>query len=273
MAYDRDLFIDTFHGVTNFDQQGLHVDTGWNSTTLVAGVTWWLDPQSKDFGEIEQVLQARSAAAKQLLRLPASRMASISSRTTSDRGVRRRLPKRVECLLGMIGEAACGGRWSRPTGTRTGDEVRRRSRQLRRPLVPGTERRARTRRFLQLLQLEGGPVLRLHAGRATSTFNGEPYLDDLTTKILGEFDPKVVAGQVADLQRYGQDADHALLGGAAGSFALAWPGVQNFNIFVRRRTGANLQVPLDRHDQGADQPGRVTGRIKDLSGRDDGRRP
>ena len=51
MAWDRDLFLDTFLNVAKFKTQGIDVETRWNSHLAATNEGWWLDPKSKDFGQ------------------------------------------------------------------------------------------------------------------------------------------------------------------------------------------------------------------------------
>ena len=60
MAMDRDLYLDTWANVSKFKEDGLEVETKWNTAAGPADYKgWYLDPQSKEFGENGQVLQAQ----------------------------------------------------------------------------------------------------------------------------------------------------------------------------------------------------------------------
>jgi hypothetical protein len=68
MAQDRDLYIETFSNVSNFQKEGLPVDARWNSSAAYNHWSgWWLDPKSKDFGPNAQYFQHNLAEAKKLL--------------------------------------------------------------------------------------------------------------------------------------------------------------------------------------------------------------
>jgi len=68
LAQDRDLYIETFYNVSNFEKEGLPVRASWNSSAAYNHWTgWWLDPKSKDFGPNAQYFQHNVAEAKKLL--------------------------------------------------------------------------------------------------------------------------------------------------------------------------------------------------------------
>jgi hypothetical protein len=50
MSWDRDLYLDTFHNITNFASEGIDVKTRWNTALNANTEGWWLDPQGSDFG-------------------------------------------------------------------------------------------------------------------------------------------------------------------------------------------------------------------------------
>src|SRR5262249_51566263 len=51
MLMDRDLLIDTFFNTKEFTDSGLPVERRWNTVIPGGEEGWWLDPQSKEFGE------------------------------------------------------------------------------------------------------------------------------------------------------------------------------------------------------------------------------
>ena len=64
---DRDLWIDTFYNVSKLQQEGLPMDTGWNSHISCTSAEW-LDPKSeKTFGENAKYFKRDLAEAKKLL--------------------------------------------------------------------------------------------------------------------------------------------------------------------------------------------------------------
>ena len=67
MSWDRDLCIDAFYNVDEFEAEGLPVETRWNTDCRATGTGWWLDPQGKDFGPNAKYFKHNVAEAKKLL--------------------------------------------------------------------------------------------------------------------------------------------------------------------------------------------------------------
>jgi peptide/nickel transport system substrate-binding protein len=67
MAWDRDLFMDTFFNIPAFAGQGLPITTRWNTALSGVNEGWWLDPKGKDFGPNSQYFQHNVAEAKKLM--------------------------------------------------------------------------------------------------------------------------------------------------------------------------------------------------------------
>jgi ABC-type transport system substrate-binding protein len=67
MAWDRDLYIDTFSNVEKFRSAGLPVETYWASALSAGTGSWRLDPKSKDFGPNAKYFEHNPAEAKKLL--------------------------------------------------------------------------------------------------------------------------------------------------------------------------------------------------------------
>jgi ABC-type transport system substrate-binding protein len=67
MTIDRDLWIEVFYNVSNFEDQGLPVDTRWNSALQCTEEGWWVDPKSDAIGEGGKYFQRNPEEAKKLL--------------------------------------------------------------------------------------------------------------------------------------------------------------------------------------------------------------
>lgn len=65
-----------------------------------------------------------------------------------------------------------------------------------------------------------------------STYAGDPFLDDLTTKMRREFDKNKRIQLAFDLQRYeGKKMYWPKVAGGANSFELAWPVLRNRDVW------------------------------------------
>src|SRR5690606_16708842 len=68
LSIDTDLYLDAFANVSKFADEGLPVDTKWNSAMLPSDYAgWYLDPQSDDFGENAKFYAYDLTEAKALL--------------------------------------------------------------------------------------------------------------------------------------------------------------------------------------------------------------
>jgi ABC-type transport system substrate-binding protein len=68
MLIDRDLWIDTFFGVSRFAADGLPLDTRWHSHVFAGEEAFWLDPQTRDMGAAAIFFKHEPAEARKLLR-------------------------------------------------------------------------------------------------------------------------------------------------------------------------------------------------------------
>src|SRR6266545_6287843 len=67
MAWDRDLYLDTFYNVSQFASQGLPVVGRWETAVASTFEGWWLDPKGKDFGPNGKYFQHDVSEGKKLL--------------------------------------------------------------------------------------------------------------------------------------------------------------------------------------------------------------
>jgi ABC-type transport system substrate-binding protein len=68
MLLDREAFIDVFFNVSNFEKEGLPVESRWHSHFAAGEPPYWLDPKGKDLGEGAQYFQLNIAEATKLVR-------------------------------------------------------------------------------------------------------------------------------------------------------------------------------------------------------------
>jgi ABC-type transport system substrate-binding protein len=68
MSIDRDLMIDTLNNVQTFTNAGLPVEKRWNSHLPLGEAEFWIDPQSKDFGDTAKYFKYDLSEANKLVR-------------------------------------------------------------------------------------------------------------------------------------------------------------------------------------------------------------
>jgi ABC-type transport system substrate-binding protein len=68
MLIDRDLWIDTFFGVSEFAADGLPLESRWHSHVYCGEEAFWLNPQSREMGDGAMIFKHDPGEARKLLR-------------------------------------------------------------------------------------------------------------------------------------------------------------------------------------------------------------
>ena len=241
MALDRDLMIDAFYNVSNFQKDGIDVPTRYN--TAISG-EWapsgeWLDPKSKEFGENAKYFQYNLAESKKLL---AAAGFANGFETTM------RYPASVQYTLVRYGEPWAG--------------------QLQQILKVNLDAQTDyTKDYIPNLRDANGRFegLGMHSVTGSTpqriapesdlsaqfwskggvTFHGfgnnaqgDPALDAIIVKARAEFDTKKRTALIHDAQKYLGKAQWALSQPGGGStFNLAWPAVGNYFAWTNHTWG------------------------------------
>jgi ABC-type transport system substrate-binding protein len=240
MAMDRDLYIDTWANVSQFKTDGLEVETKWNTAARPSDYKgWYLDPQSKDFGENSKYFEHNLAEAKKLMSAAGYSGQTLDSNEAAGTNYGLNYPPQIESVLGMAAEAGfkfsrlqhqAPAPWNAEWRDSRGffDGIAFRLTPV--PAEPGDG--------LYALYNKSGSLNygfdREGKGVATKDgpFMGDPTCDDLTQKMRTEFDNEKRIEHAHELQRYlgkMQYFHHAL--GSATGFNVAWPSVRNFSVF------------------------------------------
>jgi ABC-type transport system substrate-binding protein len=240
MSLDRDLYLDTWANVSRFKADGLEVQTAWNSAARPADYKgWYLDPQSKDFGENGKFYVQNIAEAKKLMSAAGYTGQTLDSNEAAGTNYGLTYAPQIETIHGMAAEA--GFKFNRL--------------QFQAPAPWNADYRD-SRGFMdgiafRLTPVPAEPGDGLYAlynkngslnygfdpdGKGLASkdgpFVGDPTADDLTQKMRTEFDNNKRITYAKDLQRYlgkMQYFHHAL--GSATGFNVAWPAVRNFSVF------------------------------------------
>jgi peptide/nickel transport system substrate-binding protein len=241
MAMDRDLYLDTFANISKFQADGLDVETKWNTAARPSDYKgWYLDPQSKDFGENAKFYEYNIAEAKKLMSAAGfPNGISMDSHEAAGTNYGLGYAPQVEVIHGMAAEAGfkftrqqyqAPAPWNADFRDSRGffDGIAFRLTPV--PAEPGEG-------LFALYNKDGSLNYGFDAeGKGVASkegpFIGDPTCDDLTKKMRTEFDGAKRIQHAHDLQKYlgKKQYFHHSLGSATG-FNVAWPVVQNFGVF------------------------------------------
>jgi ABC-type transport system substrate-binding protein len=240
MAIDRDLYLDTWANVSRFKADGLEVETKWNSAARPSDYKgWFLDPQSKDFGENAKYYEYNIAEAKKLMSAAGYTGQTLDSNEAAGTNYGLTYAPQIETVHGMAAEAGfkfnrlqhqAPAPWNAEWRDSRGffDGIAFRLTPV--PAEPGDGLYALYNKNGSLnygFDAEGKGV-----ASKDGPFLGDPTADDLTQKIRSEFDNAKRIAFAKDLQKHlgkMQYFHHAF--GSATGFNVAWPVVRNFSVF------------------------------------------
>ncbi|HLF79163.1 MAG TPA: ABC transporter substrate-binding protein [Dehalococcoidia bacterium] len=232
MAQDRDLYVDTFYNVANFEKEGLPVEASWNSSAAYNHWTgWWLDPKSKDFGPNAKYMQHDLAEAKKLL-AAAGHPNGFEVSATFAPAPASPAQRNFDALAGFALEAGMKLNYNQvqnPTPWRPNYYYARGNWDgigfitIRGAGDTGVA-------FNSYYHPTGG-IFPGFDPDGKSSFAGDPFLTQLVEKINLEFDQQKRYTLAHELQRYDAKKQYfpSFPGGASG-FTLAWPALQNFQV-------------------------------------------
>jgi ABC-type transport system substrate-binding protein len=247
MAIERELYIDTFFNVTKFQNEGLPVETRWNSHLSALMEGWWLNPQSQDFGPNGRYFQHDLAEGKKMLSA-AGYPSGFETTSFYIPGTELgNAPKQAEVMDGMIRELGITPKvhlidylkeyapsyrdgkgqydgwayFSTAGGASTGEAVG----------AIANEFWSSSSTFLGF------------SASGKNDLSGDPQIDGLIEKARVEPDKEKRRSIVYDIQRNLAKPMYVLpMPGAATGFVMAWPALGNFRVYRMSRNNYQLWV-------------------------------
>jgi peptide/nickel transport system substrate-binding protein len=244
LSWDRDTFVDVFYNVSNFEKEGLDVESRWATALYPDWTGWWLDPQGKDFGANAKYFQRDIAEAKKLL-AAAGYANGFNATSHYVTGSQLDIRRFAEPLDGMTREIGLNVKvepidyaveyipqYRDANGQYDGWAYH---------TVSGTTP-ARISPISALTSeywSKSGATFRGFSASGKNDKAGDPQVDAMIEKARLERDTEKRRTLVYDLQRYLGKAMYGLImpGGASG-YSLAWPAVRNYNVYRGSSGGA-----------------------------------
>ena len=236
MSYDRETFLDVFNNVSGLQQEGLPVETVWNShLPYIPG--WWVDPRDeKEFGPNAKYFKYDIAEAKKLLSA-AGHGGGLEVVSTFIGGTNYGTDhqRQIEVLQGMNQEAGIRfknnvidyqteflPRYRDARGQHEGLTYKQGPR-------PSEDPAARAE--FDFYSKAGQNFLGFDT-TGQNTQAGDPYVDDIFNKARGELDDKKRKSLLMELQNYLAKTMYGIRwpGGTSG-LALAWPALKNYQVY------------------------------------------
>jgi peptide/nickel transport system substrate-binding protein len=248
MSYDRDLFIDTFYNVSQFEADGLPVSTYWY-TSIGNAPGWWLDPKGKDFGPNAKYFQYDPQEAKKLL-AAAGYPNGFEVISNSIGGLERGADylRWVEVREGFVREIGI-----RPSSNLV-DYQTVYIPKLRDGLgefdgwayTSGAPSADEAVAYLAWRWAPGSTFFLGFDANGAGDHSGDPYVNTQVAKAKAELDTEKRKALVYDIQRHLAKTMYAISQpGIADEFQVAWPAIGNFAVYEGDRRGQNFHWWID----------------------------
>ena len=249
MTWDRDAYVEAFKNTDRFKAEGLPVNSYWNTALPPAYGRWWLDPKGKDFGPNAKYFQRDIAEAKKLLAAAGyangldvtssyiggtqlgsdfQRQCSVTDEFAKEAGFRVKV-NIIDYTSQYLSTYRDGNGKYEGWLYRAGGS-------------PATDA---TAYFSTLFHSKyGGPGFLGFDAAGKGDFSGDPALESMLNKARVEMDADKRRSLVHDMQRHLAKAAYAIPHepGDATIFYLAWPALQNFQVFQGDRRGTTAAV-------------------------------
>jgi ABC-type transport system substrate-binding protein len=241
LAFDRDIFIDTFLNVSTFEKEGLPVETYWH-TAMGPIPEVWLDPRGKEFGPNATFYEQNVTEAKRLLTAAGfPNGVEYNSYFVEAAPFGPTYNNEVEVLDGWARDA---GFKPTPVGLNYNIDY------LQRYITQQGKHDGVLHRagavsspdpvdfFVWRYWSKSGPT----SGSLGLGVNGpsDPAVDSFIERAKAEFDVKKQASIIHDMQRHLAKTQYCVSRcGQASTFDLAWPAAANFRVFYNDSRAIN----------------------------------
>jgi ABC-type transport system substrate-binding protein len=236
-TWDRDLFIEVSYNTKKFEDAGLPVETMYDNAlrdgSRLEG--WFLDPQSKEFGENTRFFQYNPEEAKKLIQ--AAGHSGVVPYDVYFGTIQRHTASFGPMLDILIGMARDSGMWN-PA-----------QHELNYDTEWNTTFRNNKGRFSGMAFIfdtgESDPTNDLFSHYHSSGsryFGGDATMDGMLERMLQEFDNKKRMDLAHDVQRYEGGKHWGPRPGGASGFRITWPALRNTLVWQDENQGRYLST-------------------------------
>ena len=240
MSWDRELYIETLNNVQSLSNSGLPVDTYWASSLSAGTGSWRLDPRSSDFGPNAKYFQHNVEESKKLLAAAG-------------------YPNGLEVTSSYVGGPQLGTSYNDENQILE-DMLRSGGFEPKTHVIDYSSEypnyRDKNGQYEGWLYIAGPTTADdavgflvwryTKAGGAGFTGFDDPQLDSMLSKAKGEMDTDARRALVFDVQRYlAEKMYNVAKPGEASYFTMAWPVLQNFDVYKGDRRSDNYYMWLD----------------------------
>jgi ABC-type transport system substrate-binding protein len=229
MTIDRDLYLDAVYNLSNYRDAGLPVEVAWESGLQADSYEGWLlnARDEKEFGPNSRFFKFNIAEARKLVEAAGQKIPMEADLHLPARQSVRNVSywDGLEPLFGMTADSGVFKVNVNLLANYDADWVPKYHNQSLGPFSGVT---------ISLSSLAQDPATYLHSyynSKGALRQGSDSTLDDLTTKMVREFDNKKRMELGHDIQRYeGQKMYYPRIGGATG-FSVGWPAVRNRDVY------------------------------------------
>jgi peptide/nickel transport system substrate-binding protein len=235
-AWDRDGHVEAVYSPSKFESAGIPMDTRWNSAIYANFEGDWLDPKSKDFGENAKYFKFDQGEAKKLMAAAGfANGLEVTSTTPSQNAYGPDYNTQLEVLENFARDV--GMKVSRKEIDYTSDFIpnyrnaKGNHEGWAQKIGPGFVASALGRIAYEFWS-KGGDNFYGFSASGKNDGSGDPQVDRMIEAGQAEFDNAKRRKITQDLQRYLAEKMYLVTWpGAANSWVMAWPALQNVRVF------------------------------------------
>jgi peptide/nickel transport system substrate-binding protein len=235
MAVDRDAWLDAIFNVSGYEEDGIPVESRWNSHLLSDWDGYWLDPQGSEFGDNARYFQFNLDDAKALLDAAGYKDGfTVTSSYPADRYDLSRYAEPMDGMLRQLGIDVKVNIIDYATQYNDYRDTHGQFEGWAYSTVTGTtpQRLHPVSAIAAEYLPKGGVAFKGFSTSGKNDMSGDPELTDMINKARLEADVDAQQALVKDMQRrLAGDMWGLNMPGGASGYDLVWPAVQDHHVW------------------------------------------